>query len=138
MTLALGNVIASIGGDGGGGVTPHRYVHDFGPTPIPAGGAILHKVPDVPEVATMVATLEWDGPGTGELAVIMEHGGDSAVGVAFDMGTGLLPATVVSNVDDRDDPENSERGVVSIQAVAEGYTAIRLTAIIIPTINEAT
>ena len=133
MTLALGDVIASIGGDGGGGgPVPHRYVHDFGPTPIPAGGPITHVVPDVPEGATLVATLEWDGPETGELAVIMEHGADAAVGVAIDMGTGLLPATVVSTA------SGPESGLLNFMAVDEGFTATSLTVIIIPTINEAT
>ena len=133
MTLALGNVIASIGGDGGGGgPVPHRYVHDFGPTPIPAGGALTHVVPDVPEGATMVATLEWDGPETGGFAVALDSGFDAAAGVALSADSGLLPVTVVSTA------SGPERGLFNFIALAEGYTATRLTVIIIPTINEAT
>ncbi|QGS35317.1 hypothetical protein FOB82_10615 [Corynebacterium xerosis] len=134
MTYALGDVIARIGGDGGGTVpTPHRYVHDFGPTPIPAGGALSHEVPGVPEGATLVATLEWDGPETGG-PVVVSSGTAAAVGVAMDFGDGFFPVTIAAS-----DVITTEGGVtVRIEAGAEGYTATRLTAIIIPTINEAT
>lgn len=133
MTYALGDVIARIGGDGGGGgPVPHRYVHNFGPTPIPAGGAIAHVVPDVPEGATLVATLEWDGPETGGPGVIVSSGTAATVGLALNVGAGFFPVTIAAS-----DVNGSERGVVIIQAGDEGYTATRLTVIIIPTINEA-
>lgn len=135
MTLELGDVIAQIGGDGGGaGPTPHRYVHDFGPTPIPAGVGLSHVVPDVPEGATLVATLEWDGPETGGPGVIVSAGTAASVGVAINTGAGFIPVTIAES-----DVITADGGVtVIIQAGAEGYTATRLTAIIIPTINEAT
>lgn len=133
MTLELGDVIARIGGDGGGGgPTPHRYVHDFGTTPIPTDSVITHEVPDVPEGATLVASLEWAGPETVELAVMMEHGADAAVGVAINAEGGFPPVNVVSTA------SGPERGLLNFMAVDEGFTATSLTAIIIPTIDEAT
>ena len=132
MTLELGDVIARIGGDGGGGAAAHRYVYDLGDMPIDPGGQSAFQVPDVPEGATLVATLEWTGPETGGLNVGMIHGDDAALGVTFGPGADFLPITVVATA------SGVDRGVISLFASAEGFTATSLTAIIIPTINEAT
>lgn len=133
MTLALGDVIAQIGGDGGGGgPVPSRHVYDLGDMPITTDGLSGFIVPDVPEGATLVATLEWDGPETGGPGVVVTAGTAAAAGVAINGGAGFFPVTVVGTA------KGSERGAIGIQAGAEGYTATRLTAIIIPTINETT
>lgn len=136
MTLELGDVIAQIGGDGGGGgPVPHRYVYDFGHAPIPVDGAIMHEVPDVPEGATLVVTLDWSGPEATEIggpAVTMWHAFDDvgALGVPVDpFGSGFLPITVVSTA------SGEERGSFAVAALTEGYTATTLTAIVIPAIK---
>lgn len=111
---------------------PSRHVYDLGDMPIDPGGQSGFRVPDVPEGATMVATLEWTGPETGGPAVAMESGADAAFGVALNTGSGFLPVTVVSTA------SGGERGVLIFTAAAEGFTATSLTVIIIPTISETT
>ena len=133
MTLELGDVIAQIGGDGGGGgPVPSRHVYDLGDMPIDPGGNSEFLVPDVPEGATLVASLEWAGPETGGPAVMMEHGDDATLGATFGPGSGFLPITVVSTA------SGVGRGTFIFIAAAEGYTATSLTVIIIPAINEST
>lgn len=132
MTLELGDVIARIGGDGGGGPVPLRYVYDLGDMPIATDGQSGFLVPDVPEEATLVASLEWAGPETGGPAVVVSHGDDHALGGALDAGSGFPPITVVSTA------SGGESGFLIFTAIAEGFTATSLTVIIIPTINEAT
>ena len=140
MALELGDVIAHIGGDGGGGPVPHRYVHDFGPTPIPvttSGDVLMHEVPDVPEGATLVVTLHWAGPETGGTGMMLAHVVDEAVafGLATEYDFGyearFPPVTVVATASG----EEEERGMFFFVAVAEGYTATKLEAIIIPAIK---
>lgn len=143
MTLELGDVIAQIGGDGGGGgPVPHRYVYDFGHAPIPDDDVIMHEVPDVPEGATLVVTLEWAGPETFEPAVVLNHApaswtGDkrppSAIGFAAGYDSEFpefQPISVVATTSGKE-----EWGRFAITAVAEGYTATKLTVIVIPAIK---
>lgn len=139
MTLELGDVIARIGGDGGGGPAPLRYVYDLGGQTIPVGESLLREV-DADTGDTVVATLEWDGAETGGLGVALMGsftgvGGyqAAAAGVAMRAEDGaLVPVSIVGEVD--------PQGIAGVQimSLADGWTATRLTVIVIPTINEAT
>ena len=133
MTLALGDVIARIGGDGGGGAAARRYVHEFGQTPIPADGTALAVKVNAQPGETVVATLEWDGPATAQPVVVLQVEEGGGFGSAFPTdGGGLAPVTAIGKV-----APVAEAGLVQVMSMgAADYSAIRLTIIVIPTIEE--
>ena len=133
MTLELGDVIARIGGDsGGGGAAARRYVHEFGQTPIPADGTALAVKVNAQPGETVVATLEWDGPATAQPVVVLQVEEGGGFGSAFPTdGGGLAPVTAIGQAVD------TEAGQIRVISMgAAGYSAIRLTFIVIPTIEE--
>ena len=125
-------MIARIGGDGGGGAAARRYVHEFGPTPIPADSTPLGAQVSVQPGETVVATLEWDGPATAQPVVVLQVEEGGGFGSAFPTdGGGLAPVSAIGQAVD------TEAGQIRIISMgAAGYSAIRLTIIVIPTIEE--
>ena len=133
MTYTLGDVIAQIGGDGGGGPIPRRHVYDLGGQPIPTSGAITQAI-DANPGDVVAATLEWTGtPSMSPAVSITNIAGSIAIGVPFplDGGEGLIPASIIWVQREGFAP------MIEIVAGEGGYTATRLTVIVIPQIEDA-
>lgn len=129
MTLELGEVIARIGG---GGPVPSRYVYDLGGQPIPTSGSITQAI-DANPGEVVAATLEWTGSPSGDPAVSLSNGaGAISVGVSFPLDgvEGPIPVSVIWVQREGVSP------MIEIMANEGGYTATRLTVIVIPQIED--